>query len=236
MKRSAWPVVVASAITALLLCALGGWQLMRLSEKNVLLADIESRGAAPIITLEQAMSESEAGTDLEYRRIEASGTFLANPPLMMLAVYEGGPGFRAIGALVGDGGIFVLVDRGLLPEAARADVLARKAEGPVLLRGVIRTRNGEQGIFDPENDAAGNLWHWWDVPAMQAALAAPTETRIAPFVIELAESPFTDEFPKAQLAAAAIKNNHLQYAMTWFALAIVAVVMALLVLRRRAGQ
>jgi surfeit locus 1 family protein len=236
MKRSGWPVVVVTALAALILCALGAWQLMRLSEKNALLADIEARGKAPPVTLAQAMEESEAGTDLEFRRIEASGKFSASAPLMMLAVYEGGPGFRAIGALEGDGGIFVLADRGLLPEAARTDVLARKTEGPVLLRGVIRAHNAEQGIFDPENDPAGNLWHWWDVPAMQAAMTAPSDARTAPFVIEMSESPFTDEFPKAQLAAAQIKNNHLQYAITWFALAIVAVVMAALVLRRRADQ
>jgi surfeit locus 1 family protein len=235
MKRSVWPVVAATAVATLILCALGAWQLMRLSEKNALLAEIDARGKAPAINLEQAMAESEAGTDLEYRRIEASGKFSASPPLMKLAVVGSGPGFRAIGALEGDGGIFVLVDRGLLPEAARGDVLARKTEGPVLLRGVIRSHNAAQGIFDPENDSAANLWHWWDVPAMQAALAAPTEARIAPFAIELSESPFTDEFPKAQLAAAEIRNNHLQYAITWFALAIVAVVMAVLVLRRRAA-
>jgi surfeit locus 1 family protein len=228
--------MAAAAIAALILCALGAWQLIRLSEKNALIAQIDARGSAPAVSLQQAMAESEAGADLEYRRIEASGRFSASPPLMMLAVYEGGPGFRAIGALEGDGGIFVLVDRGLLPEAKRAEVLARKAEGPVLLRGVIRNRHGNQGIFDPENDQAGNLWYWWDLPAMQAALSAPAEARIAPFVIELSESPFTDEFPKASVSAAEIRNNHMQYAITWFALAISVVVIAFLMLRRRTAR
>jgi surfeit locus 1 family protein len=233
MKRSVWPVVVAAIAAIAILLGLGAWQLMRLTWKQNLIAQIASKAEAAPVSLADAFSAEEAGGDIEFLKVEATGQFIEGEPLMMIATQDGGPGWRAISALLGDGGIFVLVDRGILPDSMKQQVLANSPKGPVLLRGILRRHEGAQGIFDPENDAVGNLWFWWDLPAMQAASKVPPDARVAPFVLQLTESMTPDEFPKPQPPDAGLRNNHLQYAITWFSLALVAAVIAVLVIRRR---
>ena len=90
---------------------------------------------------------------------------------------------------------------------------------PVELTAVVRAHNNERGFFDPENDVDGNVWYWWDVPAMLSSVTIATEMKVAPFVLQALPGDDPAKFPRAPSPEAQLRNNHLQYAMTWFSFA-----------------
>jgi surfeit locus 1 family protein len=225
-RPSQWPLVLTSGLGILILCALGSWQLIRLGEKERMLAELNARATAAPISLSEALSRE----DNDFIRIEARGVFDHARETRKQAVYDGGPGWEIITPFLSADGVAVLVDRGVIP----ADLKSREdAPGQVTVSGVIRFHEGRQGIFDPDNDQAGNIWYWWDIPAMQAQASFPADAKIAPFILQALPQAEAPKFPKPGDPGAGIRNNHLQYAITWFSLAIVLLTITIFFARQR---
>ena len=96
--------------------------------------------------------------------------------------------------------------------------------GRVTVTGVLR-RGGWTGMemFRPENDPAGRLYNWPDLAAMtaQADLERAVDTLyLAAEPKDGADAPY----PVAVPVAVELRNDHLQYALTWFALALALIV------------
>ncbi len=94
-------------------------------------------------------------------------------------------------------------------------------EGPVTLEGILR-KGGWSGMesFRPANDPEGNLWLYYDLEAMaeEAGLEDPVTTLYVS-VSERAGGAEPDSLPVPLPPAITVANNHLEYALTWFALA-----------------
>jgi surfeit locus 1 family protein len=223
MTRS-WPILATCGLGILILCGLGAWQLGRLAEKQERLAALEQKATAAPISLADALNHA----DTEFTAVKAKGQFNHARELRKQATFDGGPGWQIITPFTSDDGISVLVDRGSAPQSYAAEA----AVGPIDIMGIIRIHAGQQGIFDPENDEQGNRWYWWDVPAMQAAAQFPADAKPAPFILQLLPGTTQAKYPVPSAPDAGIRNNHLQYAITWFALACVLAVFAVLLARR----
>jgi surfeit locus 1 family protein len=224
--------IVAAIIGILILLGLGVWQLQRLSWKEGLLAAIAERLAAPPVSLAEALAAGDAGRDVEFLKVAARGRFLHASEKLMFASFEGKPGFSVITPFVSDDGIAVLVDRGMVPESLR-DTKTRaegNPQGPVEITGIVR-RERLRNPFSPDNDAEGNLWFWWDVPAMLGASDLPSEVRVAPFTVQALPGAGDAGLPRPERPEAPYRNNHLGYAITWFSLAVVLAVIAFLFVR-----
>jgi surfeit locus 1 family protein len=76
-----------------------------------------------------------------------------------------------------------------------------------------------------------NYWFWVDPPAMAAATGL---SDVAPFYIDVDATPNPGGWPKGGVTRIDLPNDHLQYAITWFALAAAAVIVYA-VWRRQAG-
>jgi surfeit locus 1 family protein len=228
-----WPVLLVSGLGILVLCALGVWQVQRLTEKQQLLAQVEVRAGAPPISLAEALKRAQSGEDISFLRVTAKGHFDHTLELHKQASLKGGPGFEVITPFVSDDGVAVLVDRGAVPEELKLPSSRNESVGPTEITGVIRIHGGGQGVFDPENDAAGNLWYWWDMPAMQAQASFPAEAKPAPFILHALPGGDQPRYPLPSEPDDGIRNNHLQYAITWFSLAAVLLVIAALFLHRQ---
>jgi surfeit locus 1 family protein len=115
------------------------------------------------------------------------------------------------------GGSIVIVDRGFIP-LDRKDPATRpqcEQKGSVDIVGIVRWPE-TRGLFTPADDSAGNVWYLRDIKAMAAAKHWATA---APFYIEQ-ESPVPPGgWPKPGKLIVNLPDNHLQYAVTWFALA-----------------
>jgi surfeit locus 1 family protein len=229
MKRRIWPIVLFAGLGIAVLCALGTWQLQRLAEKRQLLAEISERLAAEPVSLNDAMQRDAR----EFTKVEISGLFDHAHELQKLATFDGSPGWQIITPFTTADGLAVLIDRGVVPDNLRDP--AKRPEGHELidLTAIVRAHGGERGFFDPENDVENRVWYWWDIPAMLASASIPPGMKVAPFVLQALPSDDPKAFPRANPPQASLQNNHLQYAITWFSLAAVLLVIAGLFIRKQ---
>ena len=207
-------LMAACAVLAAGFCALGAWQIKRLAWKLDLIARVEARvHAAPVA----APAPGAFGADDEYRRVRVSGHFLNDRETLTQAVTERGGGFWVLTPLVSDAGFTVLVNRGFVPPEAR-DPARRTAgliDGPVTVTGLMR-RSEPGGGFLRSNDAAAGRWFSRDVAAIAAAQRLGPA---APYFIDADATPVPGGAPAGGLTVLTFTNNHLVYALTWFALA-----------------
>ena len=99
------------------------------------------------------------------------------------------------------------------------------------MTGILRRHVGSRGPFTPDNDPEANIWYWWDIPAMLASAHVGDDAGVAPFALHLL--PDDDKaVPRPVAIDSGLTNNHLQYALTWFALALILIVMSGLLIRQ----
>ncbi len=223
-----WPVIVAAGLGIAILCVLGSWQIIRMGEKAEALNRLQQHFNEPAISLADAMARAEKGEDIEFLKVEAKGRFDAAHTLLKISTRKGMPAFEMIRPLTTTDGNFVLVDDGLAYDAAAPAVV----DADVI--GILRKHDKGRGSFDYDNDPIANVWIWWDLPAMMKAANAPTGAKLAPFILQRLPSPDEKSEPWAIPPQIELANNHLSYAITWFALAAaLAGVAGLVVLQNR---
>ena len=227
-----WLVIFWAALGIIVLCSLGTWQLFRLAEKRALLAEINLRTTAAPISLSDALARSAKGDDIEFMAVKTRGTFDHSGERQKLTTFAGDPGWQIITPFKSDEGIVALVDRGAIPDDLRDPSKRPKTATSIELTSIVRNHDSARGIFDPDNDVEGNVWYWWDVPAMLSSVSIAPELKVAPFVLQALPVDDPKQFPRAGKPEAQLRNNHLQYAITWFSLAIVLLVISGLFVRK----
>ena len=218
-----WPTAFTLAGLVVLI-GLGSWQLQRLEWKNGLIAMVAARAGGDAVAVPSPSDwDSMSVADWEYRPVTLTGTFdhdreihvftsLANP-----RGKHSGPGYWVIAPLALEGGGTVMVNRGFVPEKAK-DRSTREqglVAGPQALTGLLR-KPEQRGWFVPENDVTGNVWYYRDIDAMKKVSGTG---RLAPFLVDVREPSPPGGLPQPGETLLRFKNNHLQYAITWFALA-----------------
>lgn len=234
---------VVSALALAVLVGLGVWQMQRLHWKQALIANIEKQAKAEPVELNDVLVRWGEQGEVEFMRVHVQGTFLHDKELHLYAIRGGAPGWRIVTPLDTDDAQIVLVDRGFVPDRLK-DPATRpggQVQGEVSLTGVARSPAAEQGQFTPDNEPQRNIWYWRDLEAMaETALDAEQRTSLVPFFVEMQEPAPPGGWPKPHAAAPELPNRHLEYALTWFGLAAVLVVMYVLFLRanlrRQNGQ
>lgn len=212
-----------------LLVALGVWQLDRLGWKLKLIAEVDSRvhAAATPAPGPTAWAGITQDGD-EYRHVIASGRFLNNDETLVQAVTDEGAGYWVVTPLTTDAGFTVLVNRGFVPSDKR-EVSSRQAgetSGETQITGLLRiTEPG--GGFLRANDPKTGHWYSRDVAAIAAARGL---SNIAPYFIDADATPNPGGLPVGGLTIIDFPNNHLIYALTWFALALMLAGMAAYIL------
>ena len=200
------PSLIFGLAGVAVLMALGFWQLSRLDEKLAQIAAIEARiGDAPGALPPETDPEAD-----RFRPVAVEGRHTGEV-VHVLSSREGvGPGSRVIGAFETEAGRRILVDRGYLPEAARGSV--DLASGPVTVTGNLDWPR-DVDRYTPEPDLARGLWFSRAVEP----IAAHLETEPV-MVVARSDAPVPGLYP-APLASADLRNDHLEYAITWFLLA-----------------
>src|SRR3990170_8208261 len=171
MKPRIWPVVLWAGLGIAVLIALGAWQLIRLAEKEAQRAEIAERAKAPPVSLSDALTRRGKAADIEFVAVRVRGVFDHASERHKLASFEGSPGWQIITPFRSDEDIVALVDRGVVPANLKDAAKRPENPAPMELNAVVRAHGHERGFFDPDNDADGNLWYWWDVPAMLSSVA-----------------------------------------------------------------
>lgn len=230
------PIVFTLAAVAALV-ALGTWQLERKSWKEALIAGLEEKLSAPPVALpaREGWPQLTAEKD-EFRRVRFSAEFLDQEALVYTSGSAirpdvSGPGYWVLSPARLTGGSRVIVNRGFVPEGKQDPNTRREGQprGTIEIIGSMRWPE-PRGLFTPNDTPAKNLWFVRDPAAMAAAKGWGS---VAPFYIDQEEPPAPGGLPKVGPLKPSLPNNHLQYAVTWYGLALVILVSGALFVRSR---
>ena len=217
LRPTVWSTLSTFAVLIVLLL-LGTWQLNRLAWKEDVIERLESRLSATPIMLPTASLDPE---QFEFRRVSVTGEFLHDLEFFLLnRVRNGVVGGHIITPLRRmEDTRLILVDRGWVP-FDRRDPASRpegQVSGVITIDAIVRT-TPDRGWFVPGNRSAMNEWYFMDPAAMarSAGIVVPEKYYLA--VVEYATP---GDYPVGRGAQLFIRNDHLGYAITWYALAVV---------------
>ncbi|MDJ0820814.1 MAG: SURF1 family protein [Paracoccaceae bacterium] len=219
MQRLIAPLLFGLAGTAILVW-LGTWQIQRLAWKEGVLAEIESTIAADPAPLPRMIAPAEQ----RYQPVTLSGVIEPGELHVLVSVKRVGAGYRVVSPYQTEDGRRVLLDRGFVPVDQKA---APRQTGPAQIDGNLHWPD-DRNSSTPDNDITGNTWFARDIAAMAEVLQ--TEPLL---VIARNVSPNDPAVTPLPVDTSGIPNDHLQYAITWFSLAAIWVIMTLFFIRRQ---
>ena len=208
-----------------ILIGLGIWQLDRKTWKENLIATVTTRIArAPEDLPPRANWPRLVQEGNEYTRVTFPAEFLEGQEALVYTAGSPfrpdvkGPGYWVFAPAQLAGGSIVVVNRGFVPldrkdPATRA---AANATAPSTSSASCAGRS-TRGLFTPADDPKTNVWYLRDPKAMAAEKKWAT---VAPFYIDQEAPVPPGGVPLPGKLSVELPDNHLQYAITWFGLAL----------------
>ncbi|KAI8928562.1 SURF1 family-domain-containing protein, partial [Entophlyctis helioformis] len=227
---------------------LGVWQIQRLQWKNSLIQQAQDRiyphDNTPIPFLTSAQVPSIVPVDAQFTRMLATGTFLHDQEILVgprslnmafVSTSDGGGASAGNGGLIGgsakigytvvtpfrlEDGTTILVNRGWIPREMASDRRRREPQGTVTIEGILRDgepKNYIQMLTIP-NKPEKNQWHAIHLDQMSSW------AKTSPVILQMTdESQLNALFEGAGQPVLAhpnanFRNQHLEYAITWFSL------------------
>jgi surfeit locus 1 family protein len=209
-----WPTLFT--IPALLvLIGLGAWQVERLQWKNELVETFDTRIAQPPV---DAPLSIESMKTWQYRRVELVGVYQHEKEILMTGrTFEGSAGFHVLTPLLLNDDRIIIVNRGWIPEKLRAREKRPETlvDGLVTVEGILR-EDKRRGPFVPDNEPKNEVWLYVDTNEMASHREI---VPVAPYYVDAIRDPGPYVLPIGASAEIVVRNEHLQYAATWFLLA-----------------
>ncbi len=212
-----FPTLLTVAIVAVNL-GLGVWQLQRLEWKTALLQRLDTRMATAAAPLPESIDDIAAW---EYRRVTLAGQFLYDREFHLgPRVQNGAVGYQMVVPFRRASGGTVLVNRGWISDTNKT---VNRPEGIVQVEGFVQAP--KKTMFAPVNDPAKNQWYWLDAKAMDAAAPA--------YVVDAVAEP-AGVYPAGGALRVDIPNDHKNYAIFWFSMACVMLLIYIMASRQPA--
>jgi surfeit locus 1 family protein len=206
-KKPGFPIglTIATGISFAILCGLGGWQMQRLHWKEDLLARVEKLKTAAPVPLASVLTANAKPEALAWERVSVDCKDVPGEALpLAYGVRDGDMVWRAQAAcgIQAGGYDLILVDRGVVPGlTGQVQAPAKAFAAP---RQVV-------GVLAPIQQMGGDR---------AQVFARYPGRKPAPLVLMAErETPAPAEITPAPLPAE-ISNRHLEYALTWFGLAV----------------
>ncbi len=247
-QRTPWSFGVFTLVMVAICIGLGLWQLQRRVEKHALIAALTERLAEAPVPLPPASEWDglNAAKD-EFRRVSFMAIYAKLPDAM---VYSAGSAVREDAAKPGTwaflparlaSGEIVVIDTGFVENtmqdrSVEDRAVAKLVTGqPAALTGYLRFPESP-GMLTPAPDSNKRLWFVRDHLAMAKMLGWGQENdKVAPFYIDLETPAPQNGIPKPGALQVHLKDDHLQYAVTWFTLAFAVTIAFGVWWRRRAN-
>jgi len=209
--------------------------------KDAMVADIAERiGNGPI---ELPPIAEWVGFDPEtydFRPLSATGTFDNSKTILVFTDLKGGdgihygPGYWVVAPFyLKDGGL-LFVNRGYVP-AAMADEFGDGGAGPigeVTLVGIGRVTEPPNS-FTPGTDFENRIEWVRNVERLSLFLDPDEAQPVVPIYFNVGLTPITDgSLPRSGETKLTVVNKHLEYAITWFSLALLTPILLFVWMRR----
>eukprot|EP00730_Choanoeca_flexa_P020401 TRINITY_DN9967_c0_g2_i7.p1 TRINITY_DN9967_c0_g2~~TRINITY_DN9967_c0_g2_i7.p1 ORF type:complete len:307 (+),score=45.30 TRINITY_DN9967_c0_g2_i7:86-922(+) len=220
---------------------LGTWQIFRKQQKEDLITQLEEklkREASPLPI------EASKVANMEYERVSVTGEFLHDqemqvaPRTITREVFTNMGDLPDTGAQVvtpfkrADTGDIILVNRGFVPDSHRDPSTRQQGQTPgvITVEGIVR-KGERKTAFVPTNQPETNTWHWLDIFGMAKARQAQ------PILIDVVpDGTPACGLPLGGQTQITIRNEHLQYIITWYSLSIITLVMWLSLRHRKPAK
>jgi cytochrome oxidase assembly protein ShyY1 len=231
-RRGTRAFAAFTAVMIAIFVGLGVWQLQRRAEKHALIAALDARvSIAPVALPPPSQWRTLDAVHDEFRRVSFTATYAKLPDAMVYsagsAVREdvSGPGTWAFLPARLASGETVVIEAGFVPNTMQQREIEDHAVSklvtgePVTFTGYLRFPESA-GLLTPADNRNARLWFTRDHLAMAKTLGwAQGEYGVAPFYIDL-ETPVPDNgIPKPGPLTPHLRDEHMQYAITWFSLA-----------------
>ena len=208
---------LAGVLVAAIAFQLGSWQLRRAAEKQDLQARIER------LSQEEPLAYGGEAPPQEWRRLRVEGRWLADRPAYIdNRVHAGQAGYYLVMPLLLAGsGAVLLVNRGWVPVGAdrRSLPVVKAPDGVVGLTGVARVPE-EEPFALAERQEDGVVWQNLDLEGIAAQLGRT----VLPFVLQqtsAADDGLVRDWPRPDAGI----ERHKGYALQWYGLCALAVVL-----------
>jgi len=201
-------------ITFIILISLGFWQLSRLKEKKLFLSSMQTNITSPAIDL------AEVQNNLPYQKIKIIGHFLPNKDIYLYgrrSMSNEKDGYYLVMPFKTDENKIILVARGWFSNRNKNIITQATNEQLHEIIGVTMPSEKTRSYL-PANDVKNNVWLTLDLQDASKTLGLNLENF---YLIEESKdiSNLDILLPLSINHLAAIRNDHLEYALTWFGLA-----------------
>ncbi len=214
-------------ITFTILISLGFWQLSRLKEKKLFLTSMQANLTSPAINL------AEIQDGLPYHKVKITGQFLPNKDIYLYgrrSMSSEKDGYYLVTPFKTIEDKVILVARGWFSNRNKNIITQATNDRQHEIIGVTMPSEKTR-IYLPANDIKNNVWLTLNLKETSKVLGLDLEN----FYI-IAEGKDISNLdillPLAINHLAAIRNDHLEYALTWFGLAISLIVIYVIYRRR----
>ena len=216
-----WATALALPVL-IVLVVLGTWQVQRLQWKNELIDTRAERVGAPPVEIAEALAAASDLAEIEYRPVTVSGQLRNDRAMILLnRVHDSRVGGHLVAPLELESGLgTVMIDRGWMSLPELRAFTAAGGE-TVTLDGFVRMYT-VPGYFVPENEPGGNNWFFMHEGEMLAA--ADLSGPVGFYVQAGPNATPPGVYPVGSVPDVTLRNSHLEYAVTWYALAAVLVV------------
>jgi surfeit locus 1 family protein len=221
-----WTLIAFLAFSGFM--TLGVWQVQRLDWKQKLIERVTQRVEAPASSVPGPNAWPAINTqDHAYRHVQVTGRLLYKKTTPVQTSTELGQGFWLMTPLLQADGNLVMINRGFVTELTDDNTAGQSENQPVTVTGLLRLSQPGGGVLR-DNDPANSRWYSRDVQAIANARELPP-ARVAPYFIDAdargkqrAPHSLKQVYrePVGGLTVVSFYNHHLQYALTWFTLAL----------------
>ncbi|MEC8793754.1 MAG: SURF1 family protein, partial [Pseudomonadota bacterium] len=213
-----WPTLFTVPALVVIL-ALGFWQLQRLQEKLAVIEAFEARVTAP------AVAPPPAGApvaEIEFQRVSPTGRYLADTEGLILGrPFDGNTGFHLVVPFALDDGRVILINRGWIPEKfgplPRRPARLAPPRDSVTVNGLVHVVR-PKGRFVPDNEPGRDMW--FTITPSEIGAAKGLDAVATYYIDRLRPTPRDRQLPIGASTEVSVRNDHLQYAITWFSFAI----------------
>ncbi len=217
--------IIFVSICFAILMGLGTWQVARLYEKNALLLDIKQKLEGPLAVHTKLWPQSaDEWRDMVYKPIILKGVWLnLHQFKLMPRTYEGQVGYQLLQPMRLPDRQIVLVNRGFVPDGKA--FLPPLENQEAIIQGMSYVPPLKKPWQTAENIPSRGLWTWLDMTALQHEVGVD---EMAPIILYEARNPDSSDYPIGGQLPLPAQNRHAQYAMTWYMLALLLLVIAFL--------
>ncbi|MEM9280092.1 MAG: SURF1 family protein [Pseudomonadota bacterium] len=223
MRGSTLLVLACMFVGLLVLGALGTWQVKRMLWKEDLIEQVNNRISQQPVNLLDLLSNPVAKESHEYIPVSASGTFDHESEVYFFTTGRTGrSGWNVHTPLILENGKALIVNRGFVPFEMKSpsERLEGQLESSQSVTGLLRFPLLEKPFGSLENSLDSREFYWRNVAEMSSLMGSDDGLEFLPVIVDANDAPNPGGWPQGATTIISFPNNHLQYAITWYGLAL----------------